>query len=137
MRIYNYLFYKTYILAQRSGNFNDAPVLGGIIYVIACVMFNIFTVSFIIQGAGIIETDFIIFDKQYKWIFSILLVILVLAYYYYNGRYKKIISKYEKEKEGKLIIHPLIVIFIYFSTSFALLLISALYKNGDWIFHSH
>lgn len=26
MRIYNYLFYKTYILAKHSRNFDDTPV---------------------------------------------------------------------------------------------------------------
>lgn len=32
MRIYNYLFYKTYILAKHSRNFDDTPVYGGIIF---------------------------------------------------------------------------------------------------------
>ena len=43
MRIYNYLYYKTYLLAQRSKNFDDIPVLGGMLFVIPCFMFNIFT----------------------------------------------------------------------------------------------
>jgi len=131
MKIYNYLFYKTYILAKRSGNFNDTPILGGILFVIPCVMFNIFTIMFLIEAN---EIKVFYFSTLNRVIFGIVLVATILAYYYYNGRYKKIIEKFETQKKGKFQLHPIIVIIIYYALSFCLLLLSGLYKNHDWIF---
>ncbi len=94
MRIYNYLFYKSYLLAQRSRNFDDTPVLGGIIFVVGCLMFNIFTMFGLLEGFDI-RTG-IEFRKEYRFVFSISLVLLILWFYMHNGRYKKIISYYEQ-----------------------------------------
>ena len=73
MKIYNYLFYKTYILAQRSGNFNDVPVLGGLLFVLPCLMFNIFTIFGLLDAWGV-NTGFE-FKKGYKYIFIFSLII--------------------------------------------------------------
>lgn len=132
MRVYNYLFYKTYILAQRSKNFDDMPVLGGVIFVVACIMFNIFTVFIIFEGVGFIESY--PFVEKYKYPFSFTLLLLVLFYYLYNGRYKRIIEKYENQIRRKQKIHPILVIIFYYLTSFGLLLLAGLYRNHDWIF---
>lgn len=134
MRIYNYLFYKTYQLAQRSRNFDDTPVLGGIMFVIGCVMFNIFTISFLLGGFGIVEVSF---EKEYEFLFVLVLMFLIWLYYYSNDRYKKIIQKYENmEKKSGIGIHPILVIIVYFGISFGLLLLSGLFRNRDWIFAS-
>jgi hypothetical protein len=73
------------------------------------------------------------FKKEYKYIFTFSLLGFLLLYYLYNGRYKRIIEKFEQRKKGKSI-HPIIVIIIYFGISFGLLLLAGLYKNHDWIF---
>ena len=132
MRIYNYLFYKSYLLAKRSKNFDDMPALGGIIFVVACLMFNIFTIAIILDSMGII--DEFPFRREYKFIFSISLVIIVLFYYLYNGKHKRIIEHYEKKNINKRQLNPVIVILIYYSISFGLLLLAGMYKNHDWIF---
>lgn len=132
MSIYNYLFFKSYLLAQRSRNFDDVPILGGILFVIPCVMFNLFALFFLLEGFGIIDN--IKLPEKYKFIFTGGLVILLLLYYFIGGNYKKIISKYEEKLRNKKQLHPLLVFFIYYSLSFAVLLISALFKNQDWIF---
>lgn len=131
MRIYNYLFYKTYLLSQRSKNFDNVPVLGGMLYVTPCLMFNIFTV-FMLLDAWSINTG-IEFKKEYKYIFTFSLIVILLLYYKYNGRYKRIIEKFEQKKNG-ILIHPIIVIIIYYGISFGLLLLAGMYKNHDWIF---
>jgi len=131
MRIYNYLFYKTYLLAQHSKNFEDIPALGGLLFVAPCLMFNIFTV-FGLLDAWDVNTG-IVFRKEYKYIFSISLVVILLLYYLYKGRYKRIIEKFEQKKKG-ISIHPIIVIIIYYGISFGLLLLAGMYKNHDWIF---
>jgi len=132
MRIYNYLFYKTYLLAQRSKNFDDMPALGGIIFVVACLMFNIFTITIFLDGIGFLEGY--PFKEKYKYPFVFGLVIIVLFYYLYKGRYKKIIGEYERIGNVKGRLHPVIVIIIYYGVSFGLLLLAGLYKNHDWIF---
>jgi uncharacterized membrane protein len=131
MRIYNYLFYKTYLLAQHSKNFEDIPALGGLLFVAPCLMFNIFTV-FGLLDAWDVNTG-IEFRKEYKFIFSISLVVILLLYYLYKGRYKRIIEKFEQKKKG-ISIHPIIVIIIYYGISFGLLLLVGMYKNHDWLF---
>ena len=131
MRIYNYLFYKSYLLAQRSRNFDDMPALGGLIFVALCFMLNIFTIIGLIEGLSI-NLD-IEFKKEYKYIFSLLLAITLLFYYLRKERYKKIIESFEQKKKG-IQLHPIIVILIYYSISIFLMFLSATYKNRDWIF---
>lgn len=131
MKVYNYLFYKSYILAKRSRNFDDMPVLGGIIFVVACVMFNIFTVVGLLGGSEIINLDLI---ERYKFPFAFALVGIMLGYYLFKGRYKRIIERYDQNKSGKPQLHPIFVIIIYYGISFGLLLLAGLYKNQDWIF---
>ena len=132
MRIYNYLFYNSFLLAKRSKNFDDIPVLGGISYVIGCLTLNLFTIIGLLDALGI--NIGIEFKKEYKYIFSLSLVLLLLIYYSYKGRYKKIINKYEKKYKNKKQLHPVITIIIYYLISFGLLLLAGMYKNHDWIF---
>ncbi|WP_321424447.1 hypothetical protein [uncultured Bacteroides sp.] len=132
MRIYNYLFYNSFLLAKRSKNFDDIPVLGGISYVIGCLTLNLFTIIGLFDALGI--NIGIEFKKEYKYIFSLSLVLLLLLYYSYKGRYKKIINKYEKEYKNKKQLHPVITIIIYYLISFGLLLLAGMYKNHNWIF---
>jgi hypothetical protein len=131
MRIYNYLFYKTYLLAQRSKNFDDVPVLGGLVFVVLCLILNIFTVIGLLEGMNI-DTHFE-FKKEYKYIFSLSIIVFLLLYYLHKGRYKRIIQCFE-QKEGGINLHPLIVIIIYYGISVFLMFLAATYKNQDWIF---
>lgn len=132
MRIYNYLFFKGYQLAIRSRNFNDLPTLGAIMFVVVCVMFNIFTVFLLLEGLGVINMSF---EREYKFPFTLGLVLALLAYYFYQGRYKQILKKYEdRERSHGLAWHPLAVFILYYGISFSLMLLAGLYKNGDWIF---
>jgi phosphatidylglycerophosphate synthase len=131
MKIYNYLFYKTYLLSKRSGNFDDVPVLGGLLFVLPCLMFNIFTVFMLLDAWGV--NTGVEFKKEYKYVFTFSLLLLLLLYYLYKGRYKKIIEKFEQKEKGKSL-RPIFVIIIYYAISFGLLLLAGLYKNQDWIF---
>jgi hypothetical protein len=131
MRIYNFLFYYSYVLAQRSRNFDDIPALGGLIFVAACIMLNIFTIVGFIEGLGI--NTGIEFKKQYKYLFSLSLVGALLFYYMYNGRYKRIIEKF-RNNDSRINIHPIIVIILYYGISVFLMFLAATFKNHDWIF---
>ena len=138
MWIYNFLFYKTFLLAQKSRNFDDTPVLGGILFIILCVMLNIFTIIEFLDGIGFLKSiglkTGITFTKPYRFLFAIALVGSLLFYYQYKGRYKKIIEHYEGKTGFIMRLHPLIVILIYLVSNFLLLLIVAAFKNHDWFF---
>ena len=133
MWIYNFLFYKTFLLAQKSRNFDDTPVLGGMLIVILCVMFNIFAILGFLDAIGFLKSiglkAGITFTKPYRFLFAIALVGSLLFYYQYKGRYKKIIEHYEGKTGFIMRLHPLIVMLIYVVSSFLLLLIVAAFKN--------
>jgi len=132
MKIYNYLFYKGHQLATRSGNFDDMPVLGAITFVVPCVILNIFTVALMLEGIQVMDFTF---DKTYKYTFTLLVVLTVLFYYMQGNRHEKVIKKYEAyERKTQIGLHPLLVFLLYYSITFAILLLAGFFKNGDWIF---
>jgi len=132
MRIYNYLFYKSYQMAVRSRNFDDMPVLGALGFVGLCLMFNLFTIALVLEGFEVIKLTL---EKEYKFPFALALVLLLLLYYLFNGRYRIIIKKYEKREQEKGIgLHPILIIITYYGISTGLMFLAALFKNGDWIF---
>lgn len=131
--IYDYLFYKSYQLAQKSKNFEDAPVLGGIWGVIPCLMLNIFTIILFIDT---MFNDSIGNSKIFttgKYIFSGLFILSLLFYYRSGSRWKRIVAKYETREKGKGI-HPIIVLVIAYSISVILINIAAMYKHKYFIF---
>jgi len=133
--IYDYLFFKSYQLAQRSKNFDDAPVLGGIWGVMVGFMFNVFTLILILDTvfkSSIANND--IFTKG-KYIVAIVIIALLWLYFKQGKRWVKIIAKYEERELNKnKSIHPAIVLVIYYVLSAAILFLAAMYKNGDGIF---
>jgi hypothetical protein len=133
MRIYNYLYYKSFILAKKSKNFEDIPVLGGLMFLGICLVMNIGTIIGFIEGLGL-EIGIDNFVVKYKYVSGFTIVALLLFYYSYKGRYKKIVAHYESKKDKGINIHPVIVIIIYYLGSFGLLLLVGLFKNRDWIF---
>jgi hypothetical protein len=131
MKIYNFLFYHGYKLSKNSENFNDIPQLGGILYVIPCLLFNLSTLSFILEGFGVLK---FIFDPKYKYLFCFILIIILLFYFSYKKRYLKIIQKYENQNKNKKLSYSIIVVIFYLVVNFGFLIISGLFKNKDWIF---
>lgn len=108
------------------------PVLGGIIFLVLCLMFNLFTIMLTLEGFGLIDINL---DKKYKYLFSLALVLIVLFYYLQGNRYERIIEHYHKmEIRQGVGLHPVLVIAFYYISSFGLLLLAGLFKNGNWIF---
>lgn len=140
MRIYNYLFYISYVAAKKSKNFDDIPVLGGIIYPLGCLLMNIGALFFLIEGIGErigLDIDFdvlVYFQMRYKWVISFGSVLLMMFYYLYKGKYKRIIKYYEDRKNKLIQIPAFIVISIYVVSSFGIILLAALFRNRHWIF---
>jgi hypothetical protein len=132
MGIYNYLFYKSFLLAKKSGNWDEAPVLGGMIVVISCFISNLLTLFFLIEGFGINTGIGSILEHEY--LMGLGTFGLLLFYYLYKGRYKKIIKHYEDKKEYSISIHPIIVMVFYFICSVGLMFLAGFFKHKIWIF---
>jgi len=131
MKIYDLLFYATYKVMQKSGNFDDTPVLGGVIFVGLCLVFNIYTIYFILRGFDIINA----YSSKGVYTFGnisfgVSILVFSILYYKRNNRYKKILSKYENKK----LINSWLIIAIYYISVFAILHISALFMKKAWIF---
>lgn len=55
MNIYNPLFYHSYEIALQSQSNRDYPLFFTLMFVMICIMFNIFSLLFFFEGLGIIE----------------------------------------------------------------------------------
>jgi hypothetical protein len=120
------------VLAKKSKNFEEIPVLGGMMWPFFCITMNFLTIIGFLEGLEI--NTWIDFILKYKVFFSFGSGGLLLFYYSYKGRYKKIIEHYEAKKKRSIQIHPVIVIIFYYVGSFGLFLLAALFKNKVWIF---
>ncbi len=131
MKIYDLLFYATYKVMQKSGNFDDTPIFGGIIFVAPCLIFNIYTIYFILHGFDLLTINSPKGKYTFGYIsFVVSIFVFLLIYYKRNNRYKKILSKYENKK----LINSWLIIIIYYISVFAILHISALFMKKAWIF---
>ena len=131
MKIYDLLFYATYKVMQKSGNFNDTPVVGGVIFIGLCLVFNVYTIYFILRGFDIITA----YSSKGVYTFGnisfgVSILVFSILYYKRNNRYKKILSKYENKK----LINSWLIIIIYYTVTVAIALIAGLFMKKAWIF---
>lgn len=131
MIIYDFLFYNAYKLSKKSDNFRDIPIIGGVIWVVPFLIYNILSIVFFLEGSNI-------FYKRLDWFIRVAIAaattILVFTYYYKNKKYLKIKNKYDNYPLLRSTIFQLLIIFSYHLLGFIILLISGLYRNKDWIF---
>ncbi len=84
-----------------------------------------------------IQSLFILFKLKNKILEIILLTILgglIILKYSYNKNYEKIYKAYRKMNPKSKTIESIFIVLIYYLTSLALLFLSALFINKDWIF---
>ena len=125
MKIYDLLFYASYKLAQKSRNFDNTPVLGGMMMVSGCIIINILTIFCLLDNFHIYTLQVSTHRYTVKSILvGILFVVFLFCYYKWKGRYKRILAKYENKKT----LHPWLIIIIYWSISVALLYIPVFLK---------
>jgi hypothetical protein len=99
-----------------------------------CLIFNVGTILFLLQGMGILS-DANLFPEEARLIGALIFLGIVSGYYLVNGRYKKIYSRFKaKENRPPKTWYSILIVVSYYLLSFSLLLLTALYKNRDWIF---
>ena len=128
MKILDYLFYNGYLLGKMSRNFEDFPVVGGALFMWPPVLLNVFAVSLLLEAWGVYNIE----SKEFALILTFAVIFLLIFYYQYKGRYKKIVEKYEQKK--RIPIHPIIVFIISTAISGVFGMLAGMYRNKDWIF---
>jgi hypothetical protein len=130
--MYNYLFYKAYQAGKRSGNFEDMPLLAGVLWVGLCLIFNFFSLCFILEKYEIIRIKI---DTRYKYIFALGVTLLLIIYYSTGNRSSLIIEKYEnKERLAGKSLNPILIVYLYLIMSFLIGTLCAMFKNGNGLF---
>lgn len=136
--LYNYLFFKGYQLARKSRNWRDTPILFAIMIIAWCLILNLATIFFLLEALGsqcLYFGSFFSNLNEYKYLTGAIVLLLLLLYYTYKGRGKRIVTKFEeREKNKEKNIHPGIIVIIAYVMSFVLAMLAAMYKNGDGIF---
>jgi hypothetical protein len=131
MKIYDLLFYASYKVMKKSGNFDDMPLLGGIVMLLPCVGFNLVTIGLLLEGFHIYTVD--TSGPRYtpgNILFVISLMAFLLLYYKWHDRYKKIVAKYDSRKTW----NPWLIIVIYSLLSFFIVFMAGFFETRVWIF---
>jgi uncharacterized membrane protein len=133
MTIYNKLFFHSYKIGMISGNYAGIETLGGVLWTIPCVMFNILSLYFLAQGFSL--TTIQIFDNNYyRYLIGLPILGALLFYYFYKGRGLKIYNKYSQKYRYKSTMYSWACVIVYYIVSFLILLLTGMFKNHDWIF---
>jgi hypothetical protein len=134
MYLYNFLFVHIYELALRSKSNRDMPMYVVIPVIALCFMFNVGSIVFVLQGLHALpDTNF--FPRSGSLFGALFFLGLICLYYLYGDRYKKIYNAYqERHKEPIKTWKAIAVVLSFYVASFLILLVTALFKNGDWIF---
>ena len=123
MRFYDFLFYASYKQGIKSRNYNDIPILGGMVPVSFCFCLNFATLYVILLDLSLLKA--VDLDKIFGIILGILWAASLYFYYAYKGRYKRIIEKIERKKDyiRYYNIPYILVIFIYMAIAISILAI--------------
>jgi hypothetical protein len=126
MKILDYLYYKIY-RANLIGSAKDIAEFVSPLYFSALIFINLF-----VLGVFLRKTDLLpIFlqSKKQVVVFMICLFVVFNFLFLYRGRYRRIISKFEKESEQQRKRGNLIV-WMYIIISFILIFVVSFYKPG-------
>lgn len=126
MKLLDYLYYKIY-RANLIGSAKDIAEFVALIYLSGLIFINLFVAGSFLRKINL----FPFFFTNKKQVILCIICLFALNYFLflYKRRYKKIISKYEKEteerrKKGNLFL------WIYVIISFLLIFVVSFYKPG-------
>ena len=129
MILYDYLFYCSYKMGMRSHNFDGLPVLAGMMMVTPNMMLHLAILQVVLQTLEVHWFEELLALGWWGRIIYLGFFVGVYCYYWYNGRYKRIIEKYNLEKNTYWKRHPFVTILLYVITNFVAFFICLLYTS--------
>lgn len=134
MKIFELLFYCSYKLGEKSGNFNDDPIFGVLMgLIVPFVLMEMSVLSFL---EGIIKVKLIYQNPGNRYSpFNIIISVITLFFLYFYYRYKKrhlqIAKKYDQKNYSVWFL--ILILVAYFITSILLLIVSSEFQKREWI----
>ena len=113
MALYDYLFYCSYKMGMRSHNFDGLPVLAGMMMVIPNMAIHILIIQVILRHLGFHWHDALLLHEVWGRIFYLVFFSFIYLYYWYKGRYKRVIEKYNSKQDSYWKKHPFVTIVVY------------------------
>lgn len=132
MKLYNMLFFYSYLAGMRSHNFEGMPVLAGLMMVIPNFSLHVLTVLYLLEALGISFLEFLLSQKMYFVIFFSILAIAFYIYYSYKGRYRRVIDHYEEVGSAFWKRHPIWIYVISGSLSAIVFFMVAIWVNENY-----
>jgi hypothetical protein len=133
MRVFDFLFYKSYELNKRANDLDSTPVFRSIAYLYVCSFACLLPIFSLMEDLFNIK----IFNLLAGWrtlLFLIGLYAFIYFCYSYKRRYRKVIEHYEAQTGWKKKIHPAIVTNLYLVISLCFMLLYAIFRDKYWIF---
>ncbi len=98
---------------MRSHNFDGLPVLAGMMMVIPNMAIHILIIQVILRHLDFHWHDALLLHEVWGRIFYLVFFSFIYLYYWYEGRYKRIIEKYNSKQDSYWKKHPFVTIVVY------------------------
>ena len=100
-------------MGMRSHNFDGLPVLAGMMMVIPNMAIHILIIQEILRHVGFHWHDALLLHEAWGRIFYLVFFSFIYLYYWYKGRYKRVIEKYNSKQDSYWKKHPFVTIVVY------------------------
>lgn len=110
-------------MGVRSRNFDGLPVLAGMIMVSLNMIIHIVIFQMILQILDIGWFEYLVNEEIWGRLLYLSIFIAAYWYYAYKGRYKRIIERYNSEKDTYWKRHPFVTIWLYTMISFIIFIL--------------
>ena len=121
---------------MRSHNFDGLPVLAGMMMVIPNMAIHILIIQVILRHLGFHWHDALLLHEVWWRIFYLVFFSFIYLYYWYNGRYKRIIEKYNSGKDIYWKKHPFVTIVLFTVVDLILFCLALMIdKYINWMNH--
>ena len=117
-------------MGMRSHNFDGLPVLAGMMMVTPNMMLHLAILQIVLQILAVHWFEELLALGLWGRIIYLGFFVSVYCYYWYNGRYKKIIEKYNLEKNTYWKRHPFVTILLNVITNSVVFFVVVCIKKG-------
>ena len=100
-------------MGMRSHNFDGLPVLAGMMMVIPNMAIHTLVIQLILSRLDFHWHGALLLHKLWGRIFYLVFFSFIYLYYWYKGRYKRIIEKYNSGKDTYWKKHPFVTIVLF------------------------